>query len=127
MLVCWIALSVAVAPIGSAWAAMHAANTASATEQSAAHAMMVGDVAMDMADMADCHKAMKNSSGGCPCCDMKAQCLADAGCMAKCCKVVGAAVLPANFVRHSMPHDRPIEPEKPPGWASKPPSPPPRN
>ena len=118
----WIALSVAVAPISSAWTSMHGMMGHAAVAQ---HAMADADTAMDMADMADCHKAMK-SSGDCPCCDSKAKCPPDAACMTKCCKVLGAALVTARLTVPRMVHARPAEPEKPPEWVSKPPSPPPR-
>ena len=131
MLVCWIALSVAVAPIASAWASMHAGQRTSGHEesghkQSASQPPAAAAAASDMADMADCHKAMK-TSGDCPCCDTKAKCPSDAACMTMCCKIVGAALSDATRVAlHTTVHGRPGEPEKPPEWVSKPPSPPPR-
>ena len=130
MLVCWIALSVAVAPIASAWASMHVGQGVSGHkvgghEQSASQPTAAADAAGNTADMADCHKAMK-TSGDCPCCDTKAKCPSDAACMTKCCKVIGAALSPARFTLHPMVHGRPAEPDKPPEWVSKPPSPPPR-
>ena len=131
LLVCWIALSVAVAPIASAWASMHAGQGVSGHkvgghEQSASQPTAAVDAAGDMADMADCHKAMK-TSGDCPCCDGKAMCPSDAACMAKCCKVIGAALSDATrLALQPSAHGRPGEPEKPPEWVSKPPSPPPR-
>ena len=126
MLVCWIALSVAVAPIANAWASMNVAHGASGHEQSASQPTAVADVAADMADMSDCHKAMK-TSGDCPCCDTKAKCPSDATCMAKCGKIVGVALSGATrLVLRAMVHGRPGEPEILPEWVSKPPSPPPR-
>ena len=125
MLVCWIALSVAVAPIASASASMNNGKVASGHELSTPAHMAAADAAMDMADMADCHKAMK-TSGDCPCCDSKAKCPPDAACMAKCCKVLGAFTVATRLVRHATAHDRPAEPEKPPEWVSEPPAPPPR-
>ena len=124
MLVCWIALSVAVAPIASAWASMHGVAGSSHTV-GAPHVMDSADATADMADMADCHKAMKSSSD-CPCCDAKAKCPAGAPCMVKCCKVLGTFIGMTRLVRLAIEHDRPGEPEQPPEWASKPPSPPPR-
>ena len=129
-LVCWIALSVAVAPIASAWASMHAGqgvsgHKAGGHEQSIGQPSVAADAAADMADMADCHKTMKSASD-CPCCDTKAKCPSDAACMTKCCKVIGAALSPARYILHPMVHGRPGEPEKPPEWVSKLPSPPPR-
>ena len=126
-LVCWIALSVAVAPITSAWASMHVGQGVSGQEsigheQSARQPTTAADAA---ADMADCHKAMK-TSGDCPCCDTKAKCPADAACMTKCCKVLGTFTGMTRLARHTKVHDRPGEPEMPPEWLSKPPSPPPR-
>ena len=125
MLVCWIALSVAVAPIASAWASMHVGQGAGGHEERVSQPTAAADAAMGMADMADCHKAMK-TSGDCPCCDTKAKCPSDAACMTKCCKVIGAAWSTARIVLHPMVHGRPGVPEKPPEWVSKPPSPPPR-
>ena len=131
MLVCWIALSVAVAPIVSAWASMHVGQVVSGQkggehEQSASQPTAAADAAADMADNSDCHKAMK-TSGDCPCCDTKAKCPSDAACMAKCGNIVGAALSGATrLARRSTVHLRPGEPEKPPEWVSKPPSPPPR-
>ena len=131
MLVCWIALSVALAPIASALASMHVGQGASGHKagghaQSASQPTAVADATADMADMADCHKAMK-TSGDCPCCDTKAKCPSDAACMAKCCKIVGAALSDTTrLALHPTVHGRPGEPEKPPEWVSKPPSPPPR-
>ena len=125
VLICWIALSVAVAPIASAWASMHAGQGSSGHELSATKAMPAADAAVDMADMADCHKAMKTSSD-CPCCDTKAKCQADAACMTKCSKVLGAVFSTIRLAQHRLVHERPAEPEKPPNWVSKPPAPPPR-
>ena len=132
MLVCWIALSVAVAPVASAWAAMHGAMAPSGHQLNASHSVAAADNGMDMADtaaMPDCHKTKKSSksSSGCPCCDSKAPCPADAGCMGKCCKTLGGIVGPATrLARRVMAHDRLAEPDKPPEWLSAPPSPPPR-
>ena len=125
MLVCWIALSVAVAPIASARASMHAGQSNSGHEEGVSQPTPAAGTTMDMADMADCHKAMKSSSD-CPCCDAKAKCPADAPCMVKCCKVLGTFIGMTRLVRLAIEHDRPGEPEQPPEWASKPPSPPPR-
>ena len=129
MPVCWIALSVAVAPIASAWASMHfgqgvSGHNAGGHELSASQPTAAADAA-NMADMSDCHKMMK-TSGDCPCCDTKAKCPSDAACMTKCCKVIGAALSPARLILHPLAHIRPGEPEQPPEWVSKPPSPPPR-
>ena len=125
MLVYWIALSVAVAPFASAWASMHLGQGVAGHEESVSPPTAASDAAADMPDMADCHKAMK-TSGDCPCCDTKAKCPSDAACMTKCCKVIGAALSPARLSLHPMVHGRPGEPEKPPEWLTKPPSPPPR-
>ena len=125
ILVCWIALSVAVAPIASAWASMNSGKVASGHELNAPDHTAASDAAMDTADMADCHKAVK-TSGDCPCCDTKAKCPADAACKTKCCKVLGTFTGMTRLARHTKVHDRPGEPEKPPEWLSKPPSPPPR-
>ena len=125
MFVYWIALSVAVAPMASAWASMHAVSVSVGHAESISPATGASDAASDMADMADCHKAMK-TSGDCPCCDSKAKCPPDAACMTKCCKVLGAALVTARLTVPPMVHARPAEPEKPPKWVSKPPSPPPR-
>ena len=131
ILVCWIALSVAVAPIASTGASMHlgqgaARHKAGGHEQSASQPTAAADDAGDMADMSDCHKAMK-TSGDCPCCDTKAKCPSDADCMTMCCKIVGAALSDTTrLALHPTVHGRPGEPEKPPEWVSKPPSPPPR-
>ena len=127
MLVCWIALSVAVAPIASAWASVDVGQGVSGHKAGGHNkgASQPPAAAGDMADMADCHKAMKTSVD-CPCCDTKAKCPSDAACMTKCCKVIGEALRPARLTMHPLAHGRPGEPEKPPEWVSKPPSPPPR-
>ena len=127
MLVCWIALSVAVAPIVSAWASMHVGQGASG-HKTGGHELSASQptAVADAADMADCHKAMK-TSGDCPCCDTKAKCPSDAACMTMCCKIVGAALSnTTRLAQHPTVHGRPGEPEEPPEWLIKPPSPPPR-
>ena len=120
MLVCWIALSVAVAPIVGAWASIPVGQGAAGHEESVNQPS-----AADMPEMADCHKAT-TTSGDCPCCDTKAKCQSDAACMTKCCKVFGTVFGTSRLALHPMVHGRPGEPEKPPEWVSKPPSPPPR-
>ena len=125
ILVCWIALSVAVAPIMGAWAAMHGGKATGGHELIASHGLAAVEDTAATADMADCHKAMQNS-GDCPCCDTKAKCSADAACTMKCCKVLGTCTGTTRLARHPMVHDRPAEPAKPSDWLRKPPSPPPR-
>ena len=118
MLIGWIALSVAVTPAASAWAFVQSMTAGSGHEAGAPHAIADADTAGDIADMSDCHRAMK-SSGDCLCCDAKAKCLSDAACMTKCCKVIGAAFSPERLTLHPIVHGRPVEPKKLPQWVSK--------
>ena len=80
------------------------------------------------AAMQGAHEMHKRSKS-CPCCDTqsKAACPDFAACLAKCSTSVLAVLVPEqgmclNVVRHV----RPADPEKPPDWACRPPSPPPK-
>lgn len=125
-----IALSLAVAPVGSAMAAMHpgvmGATDAVASLAEAMPAAMAGMGVSDCAKMGmtSAHK----SSSDCPCCgDTKSKCPGDAACLMKCGAHVLAILTPADVTRLLvMIHSQSANPEAPPDWASAPPQPPPR-
>ena len=131
-----IALAVAVAPLGSASAALRVLGTvghggtaaASAVHEHAGHPA-AGTAEMDMAemDMADCASMINKTSdkSTCPCCDTDKACSADL-CLFKCFKVfsgVIAQVLTPTFAALFL---HPGEPLRPPDWIESPQPPPPR-
>lgn len=109
-----IALSIATAPIGAAWAA-------STTQPD-----MASSMSTMAADMGDCAK-MGHAPGksDCPCCDTKNACPPEF-CLTKCFKVFRSIVQPGTLqVLVSIVH-RPSEPSRPPDWSYGPQPPPPR-
>lgn len=127
-----ITLSLAVAPLGSAWAAAQSHGSLSTAHQQRAvpmdHAAMSGE---SSADMSDCMKAMNAGAGtpeksDCTCCDTKHKCPDTANCMTKCCKVIGAIKPVSKFIALSRIAYRQAEPAKPPEWLRTPAAPPPR-
>ena len=131
MLVCWIALSVAVAPVVSAFAFELAAaepaihDVFPGSGKAIVHGVMTHHDDSDMPEMPDCHKA-KSTTADCSCCDTKSKCPSDSACMWKCGKVLGAVMMPARVIAFGVAHEHPAEPDKPPGWLNQPPAPPPR-
>jgi hypothetical protein len=84
------------------------------------------------ADMTDCMKAMSGSAneapkGACKCCDTKSKCPDTAGCMSKCCKVLGALKPASKVIGLTIVQYHQTERAKPPNWVSIPPAPPPRS
>lgn len=118
-----IALSLSLAPVASAWAAMqmHAG-----MEQDAATATDSED-----AMSSDCMKAMQGKAHkGCDCCDTqsKAACPDTAACLAKCGSSVLAVLTPELIThREIVRHHHPKPPEKPPDRTIRPPAPPPKS
>lgn len=115
------ALSIALAPIGSAWASMAAHTKAGA--QAAA-------MSSDMADMTDCekmamHAGQKPGMSDCPCCDTKNACPPEF-CLSKCFHLIGTVVGSAAVPVLVALQLRPYEPARPPDWSFRPQPPPPR-
>ena len=116
-----IALSVAVAPVTVAWAALRMGTEM----QMVASAQMAAD-----SDMADCHRTMKPAPAkDCSCCDTqpKAPCSDKTDCLLKCgTLMLGVLLVSDDSVPDTLAHSRPADPQKPPDWTSRPPAPPPR-
>ena len=115
-----IALSLAVAPLASAWAGAPTTGATSVNMASEDGAVM------------DCAKmGMAAEKSGtdfdCPCCDTKSKCADMTACLMKCSTQVIGIVMPAvrlaAIIGH---HDRPADPQEPPDWSMRPPAPPPR-
>ena len=134
-----IALAVAVAPMGSAWAALrtvapatHAPLTA---EKTVVDGTMRSDAGTDMAAgtdmdaemaMVDCEKMpSKPGKSDCPCCDTKSACPPDF-CPFKIFKVFGFVYMHAASRVPAQLHLLPGEPQRPPDWIDSPQPPPPR-
>lgn len=115
-----IALSLAFAPVATAWAAAPAKGAAGMT--------MDGDdgAAVDCAKMG---MAVTKSGGGsdCPCCDTKSKCPDMTTCLVKCgTQVIGVVVPAVKLAALTGRHVRPSDPQEPPDWSLRPPAPPPR-
>lgn len=119
-----IALSLAVAPITSAWAAVEM----SAIVDGPATAGVSADDSMS-----DCMKAMQSKGQGqaqkndCPCCDTKSKCHDMTMCPIKCGMQFIGIVMPAIEQAVSTGGQfRRADPQEPPDWSLQPPAPPPR-
>jgi len=102
ILVCLIALAVAVAPVRAAFAANHPA-----AEQA----------------MHDCHG---NASQDCQSCDTNKASCSDEACGIRCCKLVGLVTVAPVTLASTIISPLPADPQKPPDWQLKPRPPPPR-
>lgn len=117
-----IALSLAVAPITSAWAAMQMRTTVDGPVTASAGS---DDV------MSDCMKAMQakgqEQNQDCPCCDTKSKCPDMTACLMKCgTQVIGIVMPVIQLAALTGRHFRPSDPQEPPDWSLRPPAPPPR-
>ncbi len=114
-----VALSVTLAPIGSAWAALPAATPKSEMQGA------------DMSAMADCQKMMNGADkqpsqkSDCPCCEKNVACSPEF-CLSKCFQLLGAVPRAEHVAVITKLHLRPAEPDPPPDWSYRPPPPPPR-
>ena len=114
-----LALSVTIAPIGSAWAALRA--TAAKADTRTA----------DMSGMSDCEKMMHGADkqpakkSDCPCCESNLACSPEF-CLSKCFQLLGTMPRPAVLPLVAMAQLWPVEADPPPDWCYRPPPPPPR-
>lgn len=130
-----IALSLAISPMASAWAA--APGNTKTYGQGMGGVKHIGADHAAMSDtldteMSDCMKAMQGdgadtSKSDCKCCDTKSKCPDTANCMTKCCKVIGAFKPAGKLMMLTAMVYRQAEPAKPPEWLRTPPAPPPRS
>ncbi len=115
----FVTLAVTLAPIGSAWATLHAAATKSDV------------LSADMSAMTDCEKMMKGADkqpdrkSDCPCCESNAAC-APEFCLSKCFQLLGAVPRAQHVAVLTRLNLRPAETDPPPDWSYRPPPPPPR-
>lgn len=128
-----VALTVAVAPLASATAAVHVAASTGHDPRSAA-SMTQGHAGLTAAandtadrDMADCTSMMKTAAGtaDCPCCDTENSCPPDL-CLFKCFKVLSGILAPAVLRDRAAAVLFPGGPRRPPDWIDSPQPPPPR-
>lgn len=130
----WVAVALAVMPVSSALAAAPMSNVvqSDANHHHDAHGLpadMTGMNADELAavgeaipDMADCHKVPGKSG----CCDDKSKCFDHATCMTKCCKALGTVSSATKVFSMVAFCYQSVGADKPPGWVSAPPAPPPR-
>lgn len=118
-----IALSLSLAPVAQAWAAVPAVIASEMT-------MMGGDdgAAMDCAKMGMAAAAKGEKGSECPCCDTKSKCPDMSACLLKCSShVIGVLPVPLKVAMVALRLGVPTEPEAPPDWSLRPPAPPPRS
>lgn len=120
-----VAFALALAPIGSAWAA---------TQLDAGMSTADNAAEMARAGMSDCMKAMQaqkpDRDPDCSCCNtpIKGTCADTAACLAKCgVHVVAILVTGAEKSVPARQSDLSVESQKPPDWIIAPPAPPPRS
>ena len=113
-----LSLTIIVAPMAPAWAALSAAGAASIGD----HEMPV-----DAAGMDDCAAMMAGTAGAddCPCCATDNAC-PPALCLAKCFQFMAIAMVPGVPVLQTALQLHPAEPARPPDWSFRPQLPPPR-
>lgn len=114
-----MALSISIAPVGSAWAALRVAAAKAATQTGG------------ISEMSDCERMMRGTDeqpagkSDCPCCDFNAACTPDL-CLGKCFQHLGTMPRPAVIGLVGMSRPWLAEVDPPPDWSYRPPPPPPR-